>query len=145
MEFDSNSCRQFASTLELFAARKNLEIWIAPGDSELQVAYNNPDVVFIQMKPNNNVVGEQIIKNNLIGFQGEVYDPGEEGFRTWRKNDGTPARPEVQGPRTEQQQEEEELRAPTDQEMEQIQKALEGKDINEIYKEQEKRRKDTQQ
>lgn len=33
--------------------------------------------------------------------QGEAYDDNEEGFRTWRNDDGTPARPEISAPTVE--------------------------------------------
>ena len=124
--------------IELFPARGSLEIWVAPGDSELEVAYNRPDVIF-QKIDHRNIEGTEQIKNTLVGFQGEMYEQGEQGFRTWRLEDGTPARPEVLSPRTDDG---EETRAPTEEEMKQLEKALEGKDINELYEEQERRKKE---
>ena len=119
--------------LELFAVRGVMELWVAPGDSEMDVAYNRPDVEFTKMS--REIEGTETIKNSLMGFQGEVYESGEEGFRTWRLDDGSPARPEIVGPK----QDNDESREPTDAEMEQISKALEGKDINELYEEQQRR------
>ncbi|GAX27290.1 hypothetical protein FisN_23Lh142 [Fistulifera solaris] len=117
--------------IELFPSRGALEIWIAPGDSEMEVAYNNPNLIFTKMEKD--VPGAQSISNIMVGFQGEMYEPGEKGFRTWRKDDGTPARPPVETPI------QDEKRMPTDEEMKELAKALEGKDINEIYEEQERR------
>lgn len=122
--------------LELFACRGVMELWVAPGDSELMVAYNNPDVTLRRM--NRHVEGSDKVKNVMIGFLGEIYDPGEEGFRTWRLPDGRPARPEIKGP----QSDDDDYRAPTAEEMERLQKALEGKDINDIYEEQQRRLQD---
>jgi hypothetical protein len=117
--------------LDLFAARRDLQIWTAPGDSELDVAYNSPDVVF-----KHHVRGLDRapldIKSSLIGFQGEVYERGEEGFRTWRLHDGSSARPEIQRPT-------ENSRSPTEDEMKIIQDAVKGKDIGELYEEQQRR------
>lgn len=117
--------------IELFPSRGSLEIWTAPGDSEMDVAYNRPDVVFQKMVKDVDFGG---VKNNLVGFQGEVYERGEEGFRTWRLEDGRPAKPEVQSP-----SQDEEYRPPTEDELEKLQEALKDKDINELYEEQQRR------
>jgi hypothetical protein len=133
--------------LELWpsARRLDLELWCAPGDSELDVAYNRPDCAFTKMSQA--VPGADRVRTNQIGFQGEVYQGREEGFRTWRfVQDGRPSRPEVKGPATEtagvgsDEDEEQEYRAPTDAELEKIQKALEGKDLNQVYEEQQRRK-----
>jgi hypothetical protein len=118
--------------IELFPHRGRLEIWTAPGDSELDVAYHRPSLQMIKHTPY--VVSSRDLKNNCVGFQGEVYQQGEEGFRTWRTDDGWPARPEINPS--------EKMRAPTEEEYAQIQKDLQGKDINDIYEEQERRKKD---
>ena len=123
--------------LELFAARGSLELWTAPGDSELEVAYNNAELVFQRME--RDVDGAAKVKNILIGFQGEMYEAGEQGFRTWRLDDGSAARPEVQAPPEEETASKEEIRPPTAEEMEQLQKSMEGKDINDFYEEQQRR------
>jgi hypothetical protein len=117
--------------LDLYASRGALEIWTAPGDSELSVAYNRPNVVMKKMNKNINAK----VKSNLIGFQGEVYDKGEEGFRTLRKEDGTPVKPEIQYGA------QEETRPPTDEEMEKLEEAMQNSDvdISELYKEQQRR------
>ena len=87
---------------------------------------------------------EERIPNTFVGFQGEVYEEGEEGFRVWRlcASDGGPGRPEIEGPApvdagatTSSSAE-----TPTDEQTERLQEALQGKDINEIYEEQERRR-----
>jgi hypothetical protein len=142
--------------LILLGARNALEIWLAPGDSEIQVAYNNPDVSMERITTipqNNDAKVDEIhsrIKKDFVGFQGEMYGTNEEGFRTWRRiADGRPARPPVaapdatttppvnNGPENEQ-----EYRDLTDAEMAQLQKALEGKDINAVYEEQERRKQE---
>lgn len=115
--------------LDLYPHRGHLEIWTAPGDSELEVAYNRPTLQLKKMTPR--VVTSREVKNNRVGFQGEIYQDGEEGFRTWRTNDGYPARPEIN--------EGGETRPPTDEEYARIQKQLQGKDIQAIYEEQERR------
>ena len=115
--------------IELYPSRGKLELWTAPGDSELDVAYNRPTVQFVQMKrPEEGVEGLDAIKPGFVGFQGEIYEGGEEGFRTWRNDDGTPAKPEIIDT-----PEKGEKRAPTDAEMEDIQELLKGKDLNELF------------
>jgi hypothetical protein len=116
--------------IELFPHRGRLEIWTAPGDSELDVAYHRPNLQMI--KHTFKAISNRELKNNCIGFQGEIYQQGEEGFRTWRTDDGWPARPEI-NPNGER-------RPPTEEEYAQIQKELQGKDINDIYEEQERRK-----
>ena len=118
--------------IELFPSRGALEIWCAPGDSEMQVAYNDPDLVFTEMK--RQVQGAEDIKNALIGFQGEMYERGEEGFRTFRNKEGRAARPPIQSPG-----QDDELQAPTSDDMKKIEEMIAGKDLNELYKEQQRR------
>ena len=122
--------------LELYPHKGQLDIWTAPGDSEMEVAYNRPNLKLQRME--RVVEGADGIKSSLIGFQGEIYEGGEDGFRTWRLEDGSPAKPEVQSPSTDEGP----MRAPTPEEMEEIQKALEGKDINAIYEEQQRRKRE---
>jgi hypothetical protein len=114
---------------ELFSCRGLMELWTAPGDSEIEVAYNRPSTVFAKME-RIGVEGADTVKNSLIGFQGELYDRGEDGFRTLRLPDGRPAKPEIMSPAEEEEEEDEEeegveTRGPTDEEMENIQKTLE--------------------
>jgi len=132
--------------LDLFPAVTSgqLELWCAtPADSELDVAYHRPGVVFTKMEPD--VPGAEKIKTSLIGFRGEVYEGGEEGFRTWRSAvDGSRTRPELTGV----PQEEEPAaaggevldRPPTEDEMKRLEEMLQGRDINELYEEQERRK-----
>jgi len=114
--------------IELYPHRGQVEIWTAPGDSELEVAYNRPSVIFQKM--NKEASGTKI-KNVMVGFQGEVYQQGEEGFRTWRTEDGRPVNPEINAGG--------ETRAPTDEEMAKLEQKLEGQDLNALYEEQERR------
>jgi hypothetical protein len=116
--------------IELFPHRGRLEIWSAPGDSELDVAYNRPHLKMTKHEPR--AMTSQDLKQNFVGFQGEIYQKGEEGFRSWRTNEGLPARPEINPGG--------ETRPPTNEEYAQIQKELQGKDINAIYEEQERRK-----
>lgn len=113
-------------TLELYPKKGSIELWTAPGDSEMDVAYNRPHVQFVKMKRGEEVEGSESVRNIEIGFQGEIYDSGEEGFRTLRREDGLPLREEIK-------QQEEEKRAPTDEEMAQISEILQGQDLNELF------------
>ena len=117
--------------IELYPHRGRLELWSAPGDTELEVAYNRPGLVMTKMKHYELTPKE--LKNNVIGFQGEVYQEGEEGFRSWRNEDGSPSRPEI-APGGE-------TRPPTEEEMLQLQKDMERQNISvkDVYNEQEKR------
>jgi hypothetical protein len=127
--------------IELYPAKGIMEIWSAPGDSEMQVVYNDPDLVLTKME--REVPGVATVKNILMGFQGEQYEGGEEGFRTTRLEDGRPANPEMKPPSAEDDDDDDAdgdgQRSPTDEEMEQLKKALEGKDIDELYEEQQRR------
>jgi hypothetical protein len=114
--------------LELYPHRGTLEIWTAPGDSELDVAYNRPSIVFEKMSREMTTN----IKNAMVGFSGEVYQEGEEGFRTLRNDDGRPAKPEINAGN--------EARAPSDEEMAQLEEKLQGQDLNALYKEQQRRK-----
>lgn len=83
--------------LELFDKKGWMELWVAPGDSELDVAYNRPHVVFVKMPRAHEMEGGvEDVRNVEVGFQGEIYEGGEEGFRTLRKQDGSPWNPEIQ-------------------------------------------------
>jgi len=115
--------------MELYGKRGSLEIWCAPGESEMDVAYNRPHIKFQKMTRVDSVSDVDTVRNCEIGFQGELYEGGEEGFRTWRTEDGSPAKPEVKGP------EKTESRAPTDEEMKDISKMLEDKDLNAMFDE----------
>lgn len=134
--------------IELFPAvtSRSLELWCAPADSELEVAYNRPTSAAFQ-KMSQDVVGAVDMKTNLIGFQGEVYDRGEDGFRTWRLTaNGMPSRAEIGGPDEDDDSfdfssdDDTDARALTDEEMKRLSKVLEGKDIQDIYEEQQRRK-----
>lgn len=122
--------------IELYPQRGNLEIWTAPGDSELDVAYNRPELKLTKMIKYE--VTPQQLRNNLIGFQGEVYQEGEEGFRSWRKEDGSPARPELNPGG--------ETRPPTEEEMEQLKMEMDRQNISieDVYKAQQEQEKSGQ-
>ena len=114
--------------IELYPSKGKLELWLAPGDSEMDVAYNRPNVQFVQMKRPEDVEGVDDVKVACVGFQGEMYEVGEEGFRTWRNDDGSPAKPEIT-----ETPEKGEKRAPTDAEFADIQAMMQGKDLNELF------------
>mmetsp|Transcript_35924 Transcript_35924/g.78710 ORF Transcript_35924/g.78710 Transcript_35924/m.78710 type:complete len:288 (-) Transcript_35924:246-1109(-) len=114
--------------IELYPSRGKLELWIAPGDSEMDVAYNRPDCKFVQMKRPEDLEGVGVIRQAEIGFQGEIYEGGEDGFRTWRHDDGSPVKPEITDT-----PDKGEKRAPNDDEMKDIQEILKGKDLNEFF------------
>jgi hypothetical protein len=80
---------------------KTMELWAAPGDSELDVAFNRPHIQFTNiLRPKRQSDIDRVqksVKAVEIGFQGEIYDQGEEGFRTERTNEGLPANPERKG------------------------------------------------
>ena len=118
--------------LELYPHKGFLEVWTAPGDSEMDVVYNNPNSIFQKM--DRNVEGANEINKMLIGFQGEMYDPGEEGFRTLRTDDGRPLKPEIvvapDGGTT----------APAGTEdLERLMETMKGMDLTKLYEEQERR------
>lgn len=118
--------------IELFPVRGSMELWTAPGDSELDVAYNRPHIQFAKMARTDEVEGALKVRAVEVGFQGEIYDQGEEGFRTLRTDDGFAKNKEVVGPDGEKGPK----RAPTDEEMKEIQEMLKGKDLNEFFKDQ---------
>lgn len=121
--------------IELFPQRGVMELWTAPGDSELEVAYYRPEIRF-QQHPRPESI-DKSIKNNLVGFQGEMYDKDERGFSTLRTDDGRPLKPEL---KTAAELQEESTSGPSDEDMEKIHKALDGKDINEVYEQQQRLR-----
>lgn len=114
-----------------------LELWTAPGDSELQVAYNKPDLIMEKME--RHLVDEDAaaVNKNYVGFQGEIYQQGEDGFRTWRTDDGRAAKPEIT-PATSSTSGSEHGDA-SQEEMDRLLKVMDGLDVNELYKQQERR------
>ena len=101
---------------ELYPKWGSLELWVAPGDSEMDVAYNRAHIQFIQMFRD---VDEDIVssvRNVEVGFAGELYENGEEGFRTTRTADGKPAKSEVLAPN--------EMKQPTEADIDQMAELL---------------------
>jgi hypothetical protein len=92
--------------LELGPHFGSLEIWTAPANSELEVAYNRPSLTFQKHDRLETQEEVQQIKKAVklaeVGFEGEMYQGGEEGFRTERKEDGTALKPEIVGFKEEQ-------------------------------------------
>jgi len=119
--------------LKPYRSSGRIELWTAPGDSELDIAYNRPDKQMIRMRKNPLLTNKDI-KNNCIGFQGEVYqDMTEEGFRTWRDEDGYPVRAEINPGG--------ESRPPNQEEYAQLQKELNDRNLSveDLYKDQQER------
>lgn len=79
--------------IELYPTWGSLQLWVAPGDSELDVAYCKPEVQFIQMF---DVDDATAVRNVEVGFAGELYESDEEGFRTTRTADGKAVKPEIE-------------------------------------------------
>lgn len=79
--------------------KRTVEVWYAPGDTEIDVVYNNPAVVFTKLDVDKLLLAEggpPTIKRSSVGYQGESFGRGFEAFRTWRNvEDGTPKYPEV--------------------------------------------------
>ena len=82
--------------LELYPRKDEIELWTAPGDSEMDVAYNRPNIQFFKMDDAQSILGAEEVKNSFVGFQGELYESGEEGFRTLRTDDGFALKDEIQ-------------------------------------------------
>jgi len=87
--------------LELGPHFGSLEIWTAPGNSEMDVAYNRPHVKFEKHPRPATQEDVDAVKKSVrlaeVGFEGEVYEGGEEGFRAKRSDDGTPVVSEIKG------------------------------------------------
>eukprot|EP00934_Nitzschia_sp_Nitz4_P002953 Nitzschia sp. Nitz4//scaffold1_size375055//218831//219664//NITZ4_000289-RA/size375055-processed-gene-0.370-mRNA-1//1//CDS//3329541084//2943//frame0 len=92
--------------MDLFPCRGIMEILTADGDSEMEVAYNRPNIVFQNhvKRVFGNPDFPSHVKPSEVGFRGETYVGAEDGFRTWRNQDGTSARPEIDLNMTSQEQ-----------------------------------------
>jgi hypothetical protein len=97
--------------VELYPKWGKIQLWVAPGDSEIDVAYCRPEIKFMQMFRDIDGVEDisKAVRDVEIGFQGELYESNEEGFRTVRTADGEPVKPEIQTTSTERQPTEAEL------------------------------------
>ena len=72
---------------ELYLKWGSIKLWIAPGDSEMDVTYNQLHIQFLQKSWDVN--GASSVWNVEIGF-GFYDEKGKEGFRTKRTADGKP-------------------------------------------------------
>eukprot|EP00547_Thalassionema_nitzschioides_P018502 CAMPEP_0194239018 /NCGR_PEP_ID=MMETSP0158-20130606/5612_1 /TAXON_ID=33649 /ORGANISM="Thalassionema nitzschioides, Strain L26-B" /LENGTH=340 /DNA_ID=CAMNT_0038973407 /DNA_START=40 /DNA_END=1059 /DNA_ORIENTATION=- len=77
------------------------EIWIAPGDSQFEVASNDESVEFREM--NMEVIYEnysdgiqKTVKSTMVGFHGETFGNGIAGFRSLRDQQGKATQPEME-------------------------------------------------
>jgi hypothetical protein len=68
-----------------------LQIWTAPGNTEMDVAKN---VISLEMLQPVDVSLKLPNIFDSIGFEPEIYVNGEEGFRCKRNADGTPVKPQ---------------------------------------------------
>lgn len=72
----------------------NLQIWYAPGNSEMSVAQNKISLKLYTSAANTTSQPYDVSKvgavESFIGFQPEVYQDGEEGFRVLRDSNGHP-------------------------------------------------------
>lgn len=82
----------------------------------MDVAYNRPDVTFEKAERGHDDEAQEVPLAH-VGFRGEVYRGDEEGFRTWRTEDGKAKRPEVQSQAGK--------RVPTEEEMDDLMKLME--------------------
>mmetsp|Transcript_27102 Transcript_27102/g.45391 ORF Transcript_27102/g.45391 Transcript_27102/m.45391 type:complete len:229 (-) Transcript_27102:227-913(-) len=66
-----------------------LQLWYAQGNTEMSVAQNK---ISLTQLPSNSAAAtdDTNIATGLIGFQPEIYQGGEEGFRCKRDADGNP-------------------------------------------------------
>lgn len=94
---EEHACR--LRPAELWPQRGGLQLWVAPGDSEMDVAYRKPDLAFSRM--DRDAEGAGAVRNVEVGFAGELYENDEEGFRTRRTDEGAAIGPEISaaGPR----------------------------------------------
>lgn len=97
---------------ELYPKWGSLQLWTAPGDSEMDVAYCKQELQFEQMT--RDVDGADEVRNVEVGWAGELYENDEEGFRTTRTDDGRADKPELQ----------QEQRQPTEAEMDDMMEML---------------------
>ena len=92
---EEHACR--LRVAELSRKFGTLEIWTAPADSELDVAYNRPNIQFQKMTKFPDYCVKEV-KAVEIGFESEIYEEGEEGFRARRNEEGLPVNPEIKSP-----------------------------------------------
>lgn len=109
---EEHSCR--LRPVDLYPKWGSLQLWTAPGDSEIDVAYCKQELVFVQMS--SDVDDALDVKNSEVGFAGELYESNEEGFRTKRTDDGKAVKQEIQVPA--------EQRQPTEAEMDDMMEVL---------------------
>lgn len=109
---EEHSCR--LRPVDLYPKWGSLQLWTAPGDSEIDVAYCKQELVFVQMS--SDVDDSLDVKNSEVGFAGELYESNEEGFRTKRTDDGKAVKQEIQVPA--------EQRQPTEAEMDDMMEVL---------------------
>ena len=80
---------------ELYPQFGKLQLWVAPGDSEMDVAYRKADLAFSSMDRDAEGAGD--VRNVEVGFAGELYENNEDGFRTQRTDEGRAIGPDISG------------------------------------------------
>eukprot|EP00540_Astrosyne_radiata_P001495 CAMPEP_0116834976 /NCGR_PEP_ID=MMETSP0418-20121206/7286_1 /TAXON_ID=1158023 /ORGANISM="Astrosyne radiata, Strain 13vi08-1A" /LENGTH=295 /DNA_ID=CAMNT_0004464587 /DNA_START=477 /DNA_END=1364 /DNA_ORIENTATION=- len=115
--------------LELFAHKGELDIWYAPGDSELDVAYNKRSLPFkkVPCEAQNVEAWARGINAMSCGFQGEMYEQDGLEFKTLRTDEGKPIKPEIDD------------KGAKPQDVEKLFNTIEGMDVEKLYREQERR------
>lgn len=74
-----------------------LEVWYAPGNTELDAARNDPNLTFVQVMPEK-CEGAAAVAAPLVGFVGKTYGTGAPVFFVKRNvEDGTPCGVELEG------------------------------------------------
>jgi hypothetical protein len=79
------------------AATSTLQLWYAPGDTEMRVAQNKVKLEsfskFLLEEPSASEAPSTPSEVSDVGFQAEIYNDGEMGFRCKRDDNGNPVRP----------------------------------------------------
>lgn len=98
---EEHGARLRPNELAKFLGKEELEIWAAPGNSEIDVAYYRPEIMFTKIdRPTTDAYKELMegVRTVEVGYEGEVYMEDEAGFRTTRDDEGRPDMPERESP-----------------------------------------------
>lgn len=80
---------------ELAKINHELQIWFAPGNSEMDVAQNKISLKYfapLAVDVYSHILTSSDIED-FVGFEPEVYQGGEQGFRCQRSDQGEPLKP----------------------------------------------------
>jgi len=98
---EEHGARLRPNELAKFLGKEELELWAAPGNSEIDVAYYRPEIMFTKIdRPTTDAYKELVkgVRTVEVGYEGEVYMEDEAGFRTTRDDEGRPDAPERESP-----------------------------------------------